>query len=120
MSLKSLINHNLIIIFIILIFASGCINSPSDEIVEEIPEGSAIHEIEMRDFKFVPDNLEVNVGDLVKFVNSDRYTHNVEGDINLGLFAPGEFKTVKISETGELSYTCNLHSDMTGGINSEL
>ncbi|RZD30731.1 MAG: hypothetical protein CXT77_03835 [uncultured DHVE6 group euryarchaeote] len=120
MSLKSLIKHNLIIIFIILIFVSGCINSPSDKLVEELPEGSVIHEIEMRDFKFIPDNLEVNAGDLVKFVNSDRYTHNVEGDINLGLFAPGEFKTVKISETGKLSYTCTLHSNMNGELNSKL
>ena len=120
MTSKSLIKGDLIIIFIILIFVSGCITAPSDEIVEEISEGSVIHEIEMRDFKFVPDNLEVNAGDLVKFVNSDRYTHTVGGDINLGLFASGEFKTVKISETGELSYTCTLHSDMNGKINSKL
>lgn len=93
---------------------SGCIHQAVDEIAEEEISGQKIHEIEMRDFKFVPASLEVETGDYVKFINSDRYTHNVKGDIELGLFAPGEFKTTKITESGEISYTCTIHSDMNG------
>ena len=83
----------------------------------EAAEGAQNHTVEMVDFLYNPDPLEVHVGDTVTFVNKDAAPHTATAEDkswDSGNMNQGDEWTLKVDETGEIPYICIYHPDMTG------
>ncbi len=66
---------------------------------------------------FTPDDITVEKGDMVRFVNDDFYGHNVysetEGaDFDIGLQPPGEERDVVLEKLGIVDVRCRIHPRM--------
>ena len=67
--------------------------------------------------KFVPDRLEVAVGDRVTWTNGDFVPHSVtakERGIESGDLTEGKSWTYVARRGGEIAYICRLHPVMHG------
>lgn len=73
--------------------------------------------ITLQNNQFVPDTLEVNVGDVVTFVNGDTTEHAIEvGGEDLGTVVHGETVEWTAEEPGTYELICRIHPNMTGEI----
>ena len=69
--------------------------------------------------KFVPDRLEVAVGDRVTWVNRDFVPHTVtskEAGVESGDLKENARWSWTAKKPGEISYICRLHPVMNGSI----
>lgn len=91
----------------------------------EVPADSASPEVEINDFTFAPDPLEVPAGSSVAFVNNDGTTHTVTegtrdapGDEFDETLEGGTSTEITFDEPGTYDYFCALHDGegMTGHI----
>lgn len=62
--------------------------------------------------------LKVKVGDSVRFVNEDPFSHNVFSlsaakSFDLGSYPQGGAKSVTFDKTGTIEVECAIHPDMT-------
>lgn len=75
--------------------------------------------IDIADFKFVPDSIEVPANTTVKWRNKDNVIHTVRSDTNLfqsnPLPADGDYSYI-FSEKGTFTYYCLDHPFMKGKI----
>jgi plastocyanin len=65
--------------------------------------------------KFVPERLEVAVGDTVSWTNKDVVPHTVTAaaaGIESGSIAPGATWKTSVRARGELPYLCRFHPGM--------
>ncbi|MGD8863620.1 MAG: plastocyanin/azurin family copper-binding protein [Myxococcales bacterium] len=72
-------------------------------------------EMDQKSMQFVPHVLAVAVGDTVRFWNHDTVAHNVfspEGDYNLGVWPPGEYREHVFKKQGAFTQLCSLHPEM--------
>jgi plastocyanin len=74
-------------------------------------------EVGQTDKQFTKSNLEIKVGDTVKFTNNDSFFHNVFSlsDIqmfDLGSYQKGESREVVFETLGEVEVECAIHPDM--------
>jgi LPXTG-motif cell wall-anchored protein len=79
------------------------------------------HDVAMRDYKFVPKEITVDVGDTVTFTNEDTAEHNAiaeDDSFRTSTFGEGESESVTISEAGSYPYFCSLHANMEGRIST--
>lgn len=86
---------------------------------EDASAKQTTHEVAMRDIKFVPKQISVDVGDTVTWRNEDSVAHNAiadDGSFESGNFSEGETFSATISEAGTIPYVCTLHSGMKGTI----
>lgn len=82
---------------------------------EQRPDGGDVAPINNFDFG----EIEVSVGDAVRFSNSDDVPHTVtdsDGRFDSGLFGSGEIYTRTFDQTGEYAIYCSLHPQMTGTV----
>lgn len=76
------------------------------------------HQITISGFEFVPEEIEVKVGDTITWVNKDVVPHNVVDISNKQVVTPdlmqgGNFSYVVNSA---MSYRCGFHPSMKGSI----
>ncbi len=81
------------------------------------PKRSTGHGIGQRHMKFVPDFIIITNGDSISFPNGDAVTHNVFSfsrakKFDLGLYNPGENKTVAFPQPGFIDVFCSIHENM--------
>ncbi|HEX2175361.1 MAG TPA: cupredoxin domain-containing protein [Nocardioidaceae bacterium] len=79
--------------------------------------GSKNHTVDIVDFLYEPDPLEVNVGDTVTFVNKDAAPHTATADDkswDSGNMNQGDEWTLEVEKPGEVPYFCIYHPNMTG------
>lgn len=67
---------------------------------------------------FSTKKLKVKVGDSVKFVNEDAFSHNVFSlsaakNFDLGSYPQGGAKSVTFDKAGSIEVECAIHPDMT-------
>ncbi|HET6716175.1 MAG TPA: plastocyanin/azurin family copper-binding protein [Nitrososphaeraceae archaeon] len=110
--------------FIGLVFAEGfeTSNSTSDALANKVSMVSSGDE----GYLFVPDSIQVKVGDTITWTNDDETLHTVSSgsgtDENMGvLFDSGMMGKGKIFEhtftvAGEYPYFCIVHPDMIGKV----
>jgi plastocyanin len=82
-------------------------------------EEPAVHVVEIKDFAFSPETLEIRAGDAVKFVNRDDVGHTAtadDGSFDTGILKRDEEQTVTFAEAGEFPYYCEPHPGMRGTI----
>jgi plastocyanin len=87
---------------------------------EKNPHPAANHQhvtMVQRDQKFSPYVLPVLVGTTVEFPNDDKIWHNIYSaskvkKFDLGLYGPGQSKTVTFDTPGVVRILCNVHPTM--------
>ncbi len=85
------------------------------------PSGSTAVAMEQKDRRFVPDLLVAPVGSVVSFPNLDPFFHNVFSlskakSFDLGNYANGQTRTIRLSKPGLILVNCRLHSNMAAAI----
>jgi len=76
-------------------------------------------EVNISNFSFGPNELEVKVGTTVTWTNKDNMGHTVtadDGTFDSGTLGKGSTFSVTFSEAGTFSYHCNFHPSMIGTI----
>jgi plastocyanin len=78
---------------------------------------AADRSIEMRDFAFSPQTVEIRVGDRVTWTNRDGVEHNAtNGSFDTGLLAQGESASIRFLAAGTYAFFCAPHPSMTGTV----
>ncbi|WP_440948728.1 cupredoxin domain-containing protein [Methanosarcina sp. T3] len=76
-----------------------------------------IVDVEIRDFKYIPESLTVNVGQTVRWTNYDTALHDVVGSgIESEYLKQGETFTYTFEQEGTYDYICTLHPWMEGKV----
>lgn len=75
------------------------------------------HQVRIEGMKFVPERLEVAVGDAVVWTNKDFLPHSVTASaakVESGDLTPGKTFRFVAKNKGEMPYICRLHPVMKG------
>lgn len=78
---------------------------------------SGEYEVMQKNKHFSVDHLKVKVGDTVKFVNEDPFSHNIFSlsdakSFDLGSMTQGGSKSVTFDKPGTVLVECAVHPDM--------
>src|ERR671912_1242452 len=74
-------------------------------------------DVSIVDFSFEPATLDVAAGSTVVWTNDGLAPHTVTGDFaDSGVLEPGQTFSHTFAESGEFSYVCAIHPNMTGTI----
>ena len=99
--------------------AAADADQADEEGAAEQPAGEAIA-VDIRDFSYDPDPVEVAVGDTVTWTNQDGVPHTATARnrdvLQSGPIAPGESFSQTFEEAGEFPYFCEFHAGMAGTI----
>ncbi len=99
--------------------------APPETHTVSIPEGSSIPGCEIEQICFLPNSLEIRVGDTVSWSNDDSAAHTVtsgnisdgnDGVFDSGLFMSGTTFEFTFDKAGTYDYFCMVHPWMTGKI----
>jgi plastocyanin len=80
---------------------------------------SGANDVTIRDFSFVPADLNVAPGTEVTWTNDDPAPHTVtaeDGSFDSGTLEPGQTFSVSVHGNGPVTYRCEFHPDMVGTI----
>jgi plastocyanin len=81
---------------------------------------SAMKTVAIEGMRFIPDLVQVRIGERIEFKNLDLVPHTVTSAsgirVESGIIEPGKAWTLTCAEAGEISYHCNFHQAMTGKI----
>jgi plastocyanin len=76
--------------------------------------------VDIRDFAYSPDVIEIAAGDTVTWTNQDQVPHTATGEdrdvLQSGTIAPGASFSQVFPEAGEFGYHCEFHPNMSGTI----
>lgn len=75
--------------------------------------------LNIKDFAFSPNPLEVPKGTVVKVVNDDDAAHTATADdksFDTGELGKGDSKDITLSKEGEIAFHCTIHDYMKGVI----
>ena len=78
-----------------------------------------VHEVIIQSFAFVPERLEVSVGDIVRWTNNDLAPHTataVEFGWDTEIIDNGESAEVVATQGMELTYFCVFHPHMKASL----
>jgi len=83
--------------------------------------GGKVHEVEIKAFKFIPQEITINAGETVRWVNNEkRQYHSVWfeslGEEEAETFFPDENYERTFDKPGTYRYRCGPHEEMTGVI----
>ena len=77
----------------------------------------AFAEVSMANTAFSPQQVEVRVGGIVRWVNNDGVQHNATGaQFQTPNLNPGQSSEQTMNAAGTFQYSCTLHSGMSGSI----
>ena len=76
--------------------------------------------VDIRDFAYSPNPIEIAAGDTVTWTNQDEVPHTATGEdrdvLQSGTISPGASFSQTFPEAGEFGYFCEFHPNMTGTI----
>jgi plastocyanin len=76
--------------------------------------------VDLRDFAYSPNPIEINAGDTVTWTNQDEVPHTATGEdrdvLQSGTIAPGASFSQVFPEAGEFGFFCEFHPNMTGTV----
>lgn len=75
-------------------------------------------EVAQKGKQFNPDEISIEAGTTIKFVNDDTVAHNVYSqdnglEFNLGSQAPGDSKEIAFPKAGTFEIRCAIHPKMS-------
>lgn len=76
------------------------------------------HTVSQKGKAFTVKKLKIKVGDAIKFVNDDSFSHNVFSlsstkSFDLGTYPQGGARSVTFDKAGTVEIECAIHPDMT-------
>jgi plastocyanin len=83
------------------------------------PSFSKIWDVEISNYSFMPSELTINVGDVVRWTNRDDMSHTATSNnllFNSGLISTNSSFQHTFTTTGTFDYHCSPHPFMTGRI----
>ena len=84
------------------------------------PINSAPVTVNIKNFSFSPQTLNIKIGTNVIWTNNDTVPHTITSDsgnlLNSGNIAPGASFNQTFSSAGSINYHCNIHPMMKGSI----
>ncbi len=89
---------------------------PSGSVSSETPSP---HEVEIRSFKFHPEVVEVQIGDIIRWTNMDLAPHTATADgLGWDTETLEQYQSAEVEVTAgmETSYFCAFHPHMKGKI----
>jgi plastocyanin len=109
---------------LLVVGLAGCGSDSGSKAVSTVKgaTGATVDKIEVKDFRFNPEDTTVKTGATVTWTFSDDTDHNVEpvGVSELKKspdLSGGKTYTFKFTKAGTISYRCGIHNSMTGTIN---
>jgi plastocyanin len=94
--------------------------TPADAAESAEAPAAAEVPVDIRDFAFSPNLIEINAGDTVTWTNQDEVPHTATGEnrdvLQSGAIAPGASFSQVFPEAGEFGFFCEFHPNMTGTI----
>ena len=97
--------------------------SPSESNREEssAPSGEAVRsaKVEIEDFAYRPDPVEIAAGGKVIWINRDSAAHTAtaeDGSFDTGTLEEGKLKSESFKEPGTYDYICSIHPEMHGTV----
>lgn len=75
-------------------------------------------QIEISNFNFVPNIVEVSIGTTVTWTNNDNVTHtitSVSGSFDSGSIDPGNKYSIKFDQAGTYEYSCTIYAGIPHG-----
>jgi plastocyanin len=83
------------------------------------PAQAASVTVEMRQLKFVPEAIEIAIGDTITFVNVDLVPHTAtasDKSFDTGTLRKDQQAELTFPAAGEFAYVCKFHPHMTGRV----
>ena len=110
-----------IIMTMLLLFTVSC---AKPEAQDQTPPAPTIVEVQIIDFKFVPEKITVKAGTTVRWVNKEkRQYHSVlfEGakTVESEYLFPDDTYEITFNDKGTFAYRCGPHPRMTGSVTVE-
>ena len=94
--------------------------TPADAAPDAETPAAAEVPVDIRNFAYSPDVIEIAAGDTVTWTNQDQVPHTATGEdrdvLQSGTIAPGASFSQVFPETGEFGYFCEFHPNMSGTI----
>ena len=96
------------------------VETPADAAQDAETPAAAEVPVDIRDFAYSPNPIEIAAGDTVTWTNQDEVPHTATGEdrdvLQSGTIAPGASFSQVFPEAGEFAYHCEFHPNMTGTI----
>jgi len=100
-----------------LLSASGCGSEDGSQDKAAAPSSD---KVEIKDFKYAPETIEVKRGQAVDFTNQDTAKHTAtsktQGAFDSGDIAKGQTKPVKFEKAGSFRLYCVYHPTMAAKV----
>ena len=96
----------------VLLLLNGCSSTP---------EKPKVYTVEIKDMKFVPQDITVKKGDTIVWVNNDMVAHDITEETSKA-WSSGPLpagKSWKLAITDGANYYCSIHAVMKGKIELE-
>ncbi|MCX4026590.1 methylamine utilization protein [Endozoicomonas sp. SM1973] len=76
-----------------------------------------VHIVDQKNKEFSTTELRVKVGDEIRFTNQDPFFHNIFSlsdtmFFDLGSYPQGEFRSIKVKQSGVIEVECAIHPSM--------
>jgi plastocyanin len=98
---------------------AGGATPAADDAADDGSTDAAGESVDIQDFAFSPDTLEISVGTTVTWTNGDAAPHTAtaeDGAFDSGSLATGDSYSFTFEEPGTYSYFCEFHPNMQGTI----
>jgi len=100
--------------------AASPAETPSDTAQNVGAPAGAEVPVDIRDFAYSPNLIEIAAGDTVTWTNQDEVPHTATGEdrdvLQSGTITPGASFSQDFPEAGEFGFFCEFHPNMTGTI----
>jgi plastocyanin len=94
--------------------------TPADTAQDAEATAAAEVAVDIRNFAYSPDPIEIAAGDTVTWTNQDEVPHTATGDdrdvLQSGTISPGASFSQVFPEVGEFTYHCEFHPNMSGTV----
>ncbi len=113
--------HSATVVLAVAVAVASVAGCGGDEDNEEAGKSaSATSAVEIKDFKFLPAEIEVTAGTTVRWTNADEASHTATSDesgvFDTGTIRTDEAGTVTLEEPGTIGYHCDFHPFMKATI----
>lgn len=106
-----------------LLATAGCGSddtSSGDSSSGGTPKAASVDKVDIKEFKYGPEAIEVERGTKVSFTNADTAKHTAtskpQGAFDSGDISKGQTKPVTFSKAGTFDYFCVYHPTMAGKV----
>ena len=111
------------VLIVLLAACSAPQTAPASQNAPNIPAKPSstgnVVSVSIKDFKFVPADVNIKVGDTVVWTNEDSVAHTVEssdGTLKSDELSQGDNYKHTFTQAGAYNYKCGIHPSMKGSV----